>query len=96
MIQIFKKDFQKVVEIPTGVTTKISTSLEGRILVDFDVLPDFDKPILKKWLVTWWEENNDEATDHYKEVYGHYEIDAVNEIYFDNPLARKITAILIH
>lgn len=91
-----KMKFKKIVEIPTGVKTTICTNLSGTISVEFKVQPIFDKPALKKWLVSWWEEDNDMATDHNLEVIAPDEINAVNEIYFENPLARKIEAKLIN
>ena len=40
-----KKRYRKIVELPTGVTTKIKDTLEGRIEVEFLVLTIFNQPI---------------------------------------------------
>ena len=40
-----KSKYKKVVELPTGVTTKIADTLEGKISVYFLVSEPFDKPL---------------------------------------------------
>jgi len=56
--KFYKRKYYKNVEIPTGVETKILTSLEGEIEVFFDVKNVFDNKI--SYLVEYWRQNNDD------------------------------------
>ena len=40
--------YKKIVELPTGVTTKICSSLEGRVDVYHDTKEIFDNPIIEE------------------------------------------------
>ena len=37
--------YKKIVEIPTGVVTKIADSLQGRIEVEYNLKPHYDRKI---------------------------------------------------
>ena len=48
---------------------------------------------MKKYLVTYWTERNDESTDVEIEIYAYNEIDAMKKFYDMNIVYRKIESV---
>lgn len=44
-IKLMKKKYKKIVELPTGVTTKISDTLTGKIEVIYEIVEPFNKKL---------------------------------------------------
>ena len=44
---MLKKTYKKIVQIPTGVVTRINDTLQGKIEVEFEVKEPFNKELCK-------------------------------------------------
>lgn len=83
--------YNKIVDLPTGVKTKISSSLEGNITVEANIEDRFKKPIKNTFLVSWWEFINVDDEDlFHKEIKATSELDAERILKTSNRLARGI------